>query len=125
MSTCKEPITDEILNQLIQICLDKNNIMDAIDVYFSTDTLRKNNSVQKYLYNNMSEKLRKYLYVRQCDKISQTREQKLTETDILTIMRSVLKYTGYKMIGMTDSKSFYKIRVYTIKHDIKKVEKHT
>jgi len=111
----KEPISDEILNQMIQIITGLNNVNDTSDVYFSTDTMRKNNSVQKYMDNNMSEKLRKYMYVRQCDKISPQKEGKLKETDIMTIFRCVLKLKGYKLVGMTDSKSLLKIRIYTIK----------
>lgn len=117
MSKGKEPITNEILNKLIHIVFGENinNVDEAIDVFFSTDTLRKNNTITRYLEYNMSENLRRCMYNKQCTKIGQPKEKNLTEDDIITILRAVLRLKGgYKLVGLTDSKNIVKTRVYKI-----------
>ncbi len=112
--TAKEPITDELLNKLIQIILNINTIEDSIGVYFSTEMMSKNNVVTKYLEEKMSEKLRRCMYNKQCTKIGEPKEKTLTEEDIITILRAVLRIKGYKLVGLTESKNIAKARIYKI-----------
>lgn len=111
----KEPITDELLNKLIQIILNKNTIEDTADVYFSNEIMIKNKVVIKYLDEKMSEKLRRCMYNKDCTKIGKPKEKTLTVEDIITILRAVLrKHGGYKLIGITDSNNIVKTRIYNI-----------
>ena len=110
----KSEISDELLNELVEIVLEVKSIEDANDMFFSVETMRKNGVAKKYMEHKMSEKLRKCLYVKKCEKISEKIENNITEKDIINILRIVLKLKNYKLVGLNDNKTIIKSRVYTI-----------
>jgi len=107
--TAKLAFTDAVLNKLINLILGIENVQKACKITFSKDDMRTNHVVQKYLDAKMGDELRKYIYVKQCNKIRKECENTLDEDDILTITRAVLKMKNYKLTGSTDIKhvSYY------------------
>jgi len=116
----KGTIPDELLNEFIRIILDVKTITEAYELGFTLETMKKNEVVKKYKEQNMGEKLRKYLYVKKYERISSTLEDKLTEKDIINILRTVLKIKKYRLIGTTTiNKDNGNTRTYNINSSIK------
>ena len=106
--TKKLELTDAVLNKLVYIILGIDDIKKACGYNFNKNDLRKNNVVKSYLDAKMGDELRKYLYVKNCDKIKKEFEESLTTEDLLTIFRSVLKLKNYSVIGTRDKKDVWR-----------------
>ena len=121
MTTCKKlEITEDVVNNLVNLLLDVN-LDEAYKISFTQELLVEKDSLKKYKDMDFGKELRKYVKLNECKKLSVKIEDELTESDLLTILRAVLKKIGHKMISDVNIKKGKNKRVYYI-HNLNKNE---
>jgi len=110
----KLPLTEDFVNEFMR-CILGFDLKERETKCFSLEELETNKAIDKYMKGNMGNKLREYITVHQCRKVSLQNEEILSEKDLITILRCCLKYFNYELdsyyaIG-TNKKTVYKITV--------------
>jgi len=114
MSKKKEPISDNLLNQFVQIMLNVDDITRTEGIFFSIESLKKNGTVQKYIDAHLGDELRKCILLQTCEKLRPKNESSLQEKDLITIFRATLRQKNIKLVGMNDPTNVSKTRIYYI-----------
>lgn len=110
----KDPLPNEILDELINCVLGFDNLEDSLNKYFTKDHIRENDALNKYFKNDIGDKLRQYILLDKCRKLSKAHEKTLDEDGLLTILRNILKQRNYKLVGSNNTYGTIKKRVYII-----------
>lgn len=106
-------VSDENINKLIKIMIGIDTIDRAVGISFSKSTLKSIDAVKKYVESHLGDELRKTMYMNDCRKLSKD-EKDISETDLITILRAILKPKKYVLVGFNNCDGIVKERIYNI-----------
>lgn len=85
----KETLTKEVLDKYLQCILGFNNLEEAEGKFFTKQTLKDFNSVQKFKDQNMKEYLLRFIKVNECTILRKKGE--ITEQNLVDILIHMFK----------------------------------
>ena len=96
----KKEIADELVNKMIKMYFNEETLEKALN-----KDLKKRDVVQEYKKEEIGDKLRESIYIKECNKLSRKHEKTLTEEDTITILKNVLCRKNYTLTKLTLNKT--------------------
>ena len=113
MTTKKLPLTEDIIINIITNIFTTDNFSNLSHFCFKKEDLIKYDAVKKWKSEGLGDILRKYIKSSECKSLSVSKENKLKESDIITILRFALKKVGYDLLLLFTTNG-RKAKFYTI-----------